>query len=418
LDPKIIITYSSKDKQVAETVCDALERRGLVCWISCRDVRPGQNYQEQIVRTIRAVRVMVLVFTANANNSNEIKKELALASQSNLVVIPVRIEDVAPNEAFAYEFATRQWIDLFDDWESSITRLIEQIVSIIEDDPPVHPANAAPGATGGAAGLPGSASAKPRAGPRRAASTSWPASRWVMIAGVVVIIAASAVAYEFVLAPKPVVVSATAGGSEPTAVPAPTQAPIQKPQPAIQATPAPKPQPQAQTAPAPRPSAQPAPPTATSTIPDQNYADEYTNFGVPPQNFLQANVATPTPTMINGGRVVSTAVLYTELRSNGNAILIDAWNESGHATLPGARRLPVAGAAGNFNDAEEQRLVGQLRELTANNPNRALVFFCQGARCWESYNAALRAIHAGFTAVYWYRGGVLAWEAAGLPTHF
>ena len=62
--------------------------------------------------------------------------------------------------------------------------------------------------------------------------------------------------------------------------------------------------------------------------------------------------------------------------------------------------------------------LGQLRELTANNPNRALVFFCQGARCWESYNAALRAIHAGFTAVYWYRGGVLAWEAADLPTHF
>jgi hypothetical protein len=129
VDPKIFITYSSKDEKVSRTICTALERRGLACWISSRNVKPGQNYQEQIVKAIRAAKIMVLVFTANANNSNEIKKELALASQNNLVVIPVRIEDVAPNEAFAYEFATRQWTDLFDDWENSIARLVELIAA-------------------------------------------------------------------------------------------------------------------------------------------------------------------------------------------------------------------------------------------------------------------------------------------------
>ena len=33
-----------------------------------------------------------------------------------------------------------------------------------------------------------------------------------------------------------------------------------------------------------------------------------------------------------------------------------------------------------------------------------------------SYNAALRAINAGYTNVKWYRGGIEAWKAAGLPT--
>jgi formylglycine-generating enzyme required for sulfatase activity len=135
VDPKIFITYSSKDQKVARTICTALENRGLACWISFRNVKPGQNYQEQIVKAIRAAKIMVLVFTANANNSNEIKKELALACQNNLVVIPVRIEDVTPNEAFAYEFATRQWIDLFDDWENSIGRLVELIAAVIDEDP-------------------------------------------------------------------------------------------------------------------------------------------------------------------------------------------------------------------------------------------------------------------------------------------
>jgi hypothetical protein len=135
VDPKIFITYSSKDQKVAQTICKALENRGLACWILLRNVKPGQNFQEQIVKAIPAAKIMILVFTANANNSNEIKKELALASQNNLVVIPVRIEDVTPNEAFAYEFATRRWIDLFDDWENSIARLVELIAAATEDYP-------------------------------------------------------------------------------------------------------------------------------------------------------------------------------------------------------------------------------------------------------------------------------------------
>jgi hypothetical protein len=70
---------------------------------------------------------MVLVFTSNANNSHEIKKELSLASRHNATVIPVRVEDVAPNDALTYELATRQWIDLFSGWDQGVERLAEQI---------------------------------------------------------------------------------------------------------------------------------------------------------------------------------------------------------------------------------------------------------------------------------------------------
>jgi hypothetical protein len=47
------------------------------------------------------------------------------------VVIPVRIEDVLPNDALAYELATRQWIDLFRDWEHAIERLSTRVAAII-----------------------------------------------------------------------------------------------------------------------------------------------------------------------------------------------------------------------------------------------------------------------------------------------
>jgi uncharacterized membrane protein YeaQ/YmgE (transglycosylase-associated protein family) len=77
---------------------------------------------------------MILVFSKNANNSNDIKNEVALASQYQLVVIPVRVEDVVPNDALAYALATKQWIDLFRDWKRAIDRLGDRVAAILSVD--------------------------------------------------------------------------------------------------------------------------------------------------------------------------------------------------------------------------------------------------------------------------------------------
>ncbi|HEY2007824.1 MAG TPA: TIR domain-containing protein [Rhizomicrobium sp.] len=124
---KVFLSYSSKDQKIAAGICAALESRGHPCWMSSRDVKPGENFQGAIVRAIRDAGVMVMVFSSNANNSDEIKKEMALASQCKLMVIPVRAEDVLPSEDFTYELATRQWIDMFNDWDCAIDQLGRQI---------------------------------------------------------------------------------------------------------------------------------------------------------------------------------------------------------------------------------------------------------------------------------------------------
>jgi len=123
----IFISFASKDAKIALTICQAIESRGFKCWISARDIEPGENFQIAIVQALRRAKILLLVFTANSNTSEEMNKELALASQQKMMVIPLRAEDVAPNDAFAYEFATRQWIDAFADWEASIEQLCRRI---------------------------------------------------------------------------------------------------------------------------------------------------------------------------------------------------------------------------------------------------------------------------------------------------
>jgi TIR domain len=130
----VFISFASEDFKTARTICNAIESRGFKCWIASRDIRPGENFQSAIVHAIRESKALLLVFTANSNRSDEMTKELALASQHKLMVVPLRVENVNPSDAFAYEFATRQWIDLFADWEVAINQLCERLSAALADD--------------------------------------------------------------------------------------------------------------------------------------------------------------------------------------------------------------------------------------------------------------------------------------------
>ncbi len=121
------ISYATADRKQALAICKAVEARGVGCWISTRDVAPGENYQEAIVEAIRKARAVILVFSKAANRSDEIKKELSLASRYRVPIIALRLEDVEPSDAFAYELSTRQWIDVFSGWDKSIEALVRRI---------------------------------------------------------------------------------------------------------------------------------------------------------------------------------------------------------------------------------------------------------------------------------------------------
>lgn len=123
----VFISHASADEDTALKICAILEGGGFPCWIASRDVEPGANYQSEIVQAIRSAKVMVLVFTANANDSDDILREVALASQHKLTAIPVRVENVMASDALTYAFVTAQWINLFDDWERGIGRLLSAV---------------------------------------------------------------------------------------------------------------------------------------------------------------------------------------------------------------------------------------------------------------------------------------------------
>jgi len=146
------------------------------------------------------------------------------------------------------------------------------------------------------------------------------------------------------------------------------------------------------------------------------FGDEDRDWGVaPPPGLRGSNYHGRTPTMIPGARVVKTMELKALLDSEPRPFLVDVLSGPAHRTLPGALWLHNGGL-GDFDAAEEKRFLDTVALLAGGDMSRHLVFFCSSARCWLSYNAASRAVRAGYSNVYWYRGGIEAWRAAGLPT--
>ncbi len=235
--------------------------------------------------------------------------------------------------------------------------------------------------------------------------------KWLLI-GIGAIVAVLVVLY---------IIGSVSPPPEPAPTPTPTPTPKPSPQPPGP-TPSPrvegqdgpvtKPEREAGT-PTPTPTPAPTPPGPTSTT---AWAEENANFGVSPQRTLQSNVGSPTPTTIPVGRVLSTQALYNEIQKGTDFLLVDVLEGAHPQTIIKARYIPYGGRAGNFNDLVQQQLVSDLAGLVGGKGmNYPIVFFCQGVRCWESYNAVLRAYEAGYRNLYWYRGGLASWRAAGYP---
>ena len=124
----VFISYSSKDKTLADAVCHTLETQGMRCWIAPRDIAPGSDWAEAILDGLDACRAFVLVFTASANQSKHVLREVARACDNNLVVIPFRVEEIQPSRKFEYWIRQSHWLDaMTPPLQQHLDRLVQAV---------------------------------------------------------------------------------------------------------------------------------------------------------------------------------------------------------------------------------------------------------------------------------------------------
>jgi TIR domain len=135
MDFDVFISYSSKDKEIADAACAALEMAGIRCWIAPRDIVPGREWGAAIVEAIDNSRLMVLIFSSGANQSRQIYREVERAVSKGIPILPMRIEDVPPADSLAYYMNAVQWLDAHTPPpEQHLQRLVDATRTLLRID--------------------------------------------------------------------------------------------------------------------------------------------------------------------------------------------------------------------------------------------------------------------------------------------
>jgi rhodanese-related sulfurtransferase len=106
------------------------------------------------------------------------------------------------------------------------------------------------------------------------------------------------------------------------------------------------------------------------------------------------------------------AAAVKRLMSQGAAV-IDTRNEQEFRQKHIAGAVLVPYVEKSLKDVAYDRALDDFSGLDKLDKKAPTIFHCNGPECWKSYKASKAAVAAGFSTVYWFRGGMPEWAAAG-----
>src|SRR6202044_4005578 len=109
----VFISYSTSDQQTAQSVWKFLTSKGISCWMAPDSILPGEEWGDSILRGIQNCKIMVLIFSQAANDSGPVRSEVDRAVNARKVLIPFRIQNVAPTGAMEFHIGRRHWLDAY-----------------------------------------------------------------------------------------------------------------------------------------------------------------------------------------------------------------------------------------------------------------------------------------------------------------
>ena len=129
----VFISYSTKDKVIADTIVAALENNQIRCWYAPRDIKPSEDWGKAITAAIKKSKVFLMIFSSYANHSQRVLDELNYAITQQAVILPFRVENLEPDDAMGLHLASRHWLDAYEpSWHNHIKNLVKAVSGNLE----------------------------------------------------------------------------------------------------------------------------------------------------------------------------------------------------------------------------------------------------------------------------------------------
>ena len=135
----VFISYSSHDQKVVEGLSAYLEQHKIRCFVAYRDIPRGVVWARAIVEALDESRMMVVVFSEHFNNSDQVDREIELASEDKKPILTFRISNDAFKGAKKYYLKNLNWIDAFPEPDKVFKSVAENVATLLEQSVKLSP---------------------------------------------------------------------------------------------------------------------------------------------------------------------------------------------------------------------------------------------------------------------------------------
>ena len=132
----VFISYSQKDKEIAQGVAHFLEVHGIRCWLDYRDIGVGELWAETIKNAIRNSTVVIAILTEHYNNSPSCENEIELAVRWSKPIIPIKFDNSELSGVLAFRLRVLDGmpVNQGNEWQSKLIKTLKHYLVSTDND--------------------------------------------------------------------------------------------------------------------------------------------------------------------------------------------------------------------------------------------------------------------------------------------
>ncbi|MCY3415096.1 MAG: BspA family leucine-rich repeat surface protein [Candidatus Heimdallarchaeota archaeon] len=125
----VFISFSSKDKKVAEELYEKIRKAKQNAWISSLSIDLGQKYSRQILDAIDSCKIFIILISKHSTESRHVETELERGFSKGKDIMPIVLDDQPIPRDWEYFLTTSQWKEVHgmekEHWMAEVIRNIQ-----------------------------------------------------------------------------------------------------------------------------------------------------------------------------------------------------------------------------------------------------------------------------------------------------